>query len=75
MQPVPQSFDYLVLRGWQAESDMRLEEVAYRAECSFTHLRRLLAGTHNPSADLLARLAAVYGRDVRELFTDPAGAR
>ena len=44
------------------------------------HLRRLEDPGGNPSAALLARLAAVYGRSLDELFTtdpdhDPAGVR
>ena len=71
-------FNHNALVTWHAESDMTLEEVAYRAEVSYSHLRRMLRPGGNPSAVMLARLAAVYGRDVRELLTsdpDPAGAR
>ena len=68
-----------VLCTWRADSGKTLEEVAFRAQCSYSYLRRLEDGTHsNPSAALLARIAAVYGRDIRELFTDDpdrAGAR
>jgi transcriptional regulator with XRE-family HTH domain len=75
--PVP-VFHYAVLRQWRAESGMTAEEIAYRARCSLSYLRRLEAAGGNPSAGMLCRLAAVYGRDVGELFTaspDPAGAR
>jgi transcriptional regulator with XRE-family HTH domain len=66
------SIDPRVLRGWRAESGKTLEEVAFRARCSYPHLRRLEDLGGNPSTALLTRLAAVYGRDVRELFTtDP----
>jgi transcriptional regulator with XRE-family HTH domain len=72
------TFNHARLRQWRDESDKKPEEVAYRAECSFSHLLRLESLGGNPSAALLARIAAVYGRDVRELYTfdaDPAGAR
>ena len=58
-----------VLRTWRADSGKTLEEVAFRAECSYPYLRRLEDRGSNPSAALLARIAAVYGRDIRELFT------
>jgi transcriptional regulator with XRE-family HTH domain len=71
------TFNHRRLRAWRLESGIRPEEVCYRAEISYTYLRRLEDGTsNNPSAMVLARIAAVYGRDVGELFTpDPAGAR
>lgn len=65
-------FNHNALVTWHAESSMTLEEVAYRAEVSYSHLRRLLRPGGNPSAVMLARLAAVYGRDIRELFTSDA---
>lgn len=68
-------FNHNALVTWHAESGMTLEEVAYRAEVSYSHLRRLLRPGGNPSAVMLARLAAVYGRDIRELFTSDAARR
>jgi transcriptional regulator with XRE-family HTH domain len=66
------TFNHRLLRQWRDDSGMKPEEVAYRANCSFSHLLRLESLGGNPSADLLTRIAAVYGRDVRELFTaDP----
>ena len=67
-----------VLRAWRADSNKTLEEVAFRAQVSYPYLRRLEDEGGNPSAALVVRIATVYGRDVRELFTpdpDPAGAR
>jgi transcriptional regulator with XRE-family HTH domain len=69
---VATDFNHNALVTWHAESSMTLEEVAYRAEVSYSHLRRLLRPGGNPSAVMLARLAAVYGRDIRELFTSDA---
>jgi transcriptional regulator with XRE-family HTH domain len=71
------TFNHRLLRQWRDESGMKPEEVAYRAEVSFSHLLRLESLGGNPSADLLTRIAAVYGHDASELFTDdaPAGAR
>jgi len=69
---VATDFNHNALVTWHAESDMTLEEVAYRAEVSYSHLRRMLRPGGNPSAVMLARLAAVYGRDIRELFTSDA---
>ena len=68
------TFNHSVLRAWRLQSGKTLEEVAYRAEVSYPYLRRLEDLGGNPSAALLARIAAVYGRDIRELF-DPAGVR
>jgi len=68
-------YDYRVLAAWHRESGLRLERVCADAELSYSHLRSLLAGTANsPSAALLARLAAVYGRRVDEAFTTDAPA-
>jgi transcriptional regulator with XRE-family HTH domain len=73
------TFDHRVLHAWRLESGLRAEQVCVQADMSFSYLRALEAGAHrNPSVGLLTRLAAVYGRDVRELFTDdaaPAGTR
>ena len=70
------TFNHSVLRTWRLESGLRAEEVAYRAEISFSYLRALEDRGGNPRAIVLARLAAIYGREVGELFTsDPAGAR
>ena len=73
------TFNRLVLRDWRLDSGKTLEEVAFRAEVSYPHLRRLedLSSKSVPPP-CSARIAAVYGRDIRELFTfdqDPAGAR
>jgi transcriptional regulator with XRE-family HTH domain len=73
------AFNHHVLRAWHLDSSKTLEEVAYRAQVSFPHLRAIYDGrATNPGAALLARVADVYGRDIRDLFTsdtDPAGAR
>lgn len=72
------TFNHRLLRQWRDESGKKPEEVAYRAEVSFSHLLRLESVGGRPHADLLARIAAVYGHEVSELFTpepDPAGAR
>ena len=70
------TFNHRVLRTWRLESGLRPEEVCYRAEISFSYLRTLEDRGGNPSAIVLARLAAIYGREVGELFTpDSAGAR
>lgn len=66
------TFNHRLLRQWRDDSGKKPEEVAYRADVSFSHLLRLESLGGNPSADLLARIAAVYGHDVSELFTaDP----
>ena len=72
------TFNHRLLRQWRDESGMRPEEVAFRAQCSISHLLRLETIGGNPSADLLTRLTAVYGHELAELFTpdaDPASAR
>jgi len=63
------TFNHRVLRAWRLDSGIRPEEVCYRAEISYTYLRQLEDKGGNPSASVLARLAAVYGRDLGELFT------
>jgi transcriptional regulator with XRE-family HTH domain len=67
------SFNHSRLRAWRDESGLRVETVADRAKVSFSYLRALEDRGGNPSAGLLARLAAVYGKPVAELFeTAPA---
>jgi transcriptional regulator with XRE-family HTH domain len=75
-------FDHCVLRRWRHESGLSPELVCVRAQMSYPYLRALEDGRRvRPSIELLARLAEVYGRDIRELFTgsdgeaEPAGAR
>ncbi len=72
------AFNHHPLRPWRLESGLRPEEVCYRAEISYPYLLQLEAKGGNPSAAVLARLAAVYGHDLGELLTadpDPAGTR
>ena len=66
-------YDYRPLRAWRLESGMTPELVCVRAEVSYPHLRALEDGARSPSIAVLTRIAAVYGRDVRELFTDSDG--
>jgi transcriptional regulator with XRE-family HTH domain len=71
------TFNHRMLLQWRHDDGRRAEEVCAAAGCSFSYLRMLEDGHRaNPSATLLARLAAVYGRSLDELFTDtePAGA-
>jgi transcriptional regulator with XRE-family HTH domain len=72
-------FDHRVLRAWRLESQYKPEQVCVLADVSYPYLRAVEDGASpNPSIHLLTRLAAVYGRDIGELFTDdaePAGAR
>jgi transcriptional regulator with XRE-family HTH domain len=73
------AFNPRVLRAWRLDSGMATEEVCVAARVSYPYLRQLESYGGNPSAAVLARLAAVYHRDLGELFTttdpDPAGAR
>jgi transcriptional regulator with XRE-family HTH domain len=72
------AFNHHVLRAWRLESGLKPEEVCVAAPISYPYLRQLEDNGGNPSAAMLARLAAVYGRDLGELFTsdpDPAGVR
>lgn len=73
------AFNPRALRTWHQESGMRLEQVCVLTGVSYPYLRGLTTGlTRSPSIRLLERLAAVYDRDIGELFTadpDPAGAR
>jgi transcriptional regulator with XRE-family HTH domain len=68
-------FNHRVLRAWRLESGLTPEQVCAAAPISYPYLRQLEDKGGNPSAVVLARLAAVYGRDLGELFTHPAGAR
>jgi transcriptional regulator with XRE-family HTH domain len=72
-----QRYDYRVLAAWHQKSGLRAEQVCVDAGVSYSYLGHLLAGrATRPTIGLLERLAAVYGRDIAELFTDaPAGAR
>jgi transcriptional regulator with XRE-family HTH domain len=64
------SFNHARLRQWREQSGLRAEEVAARSGTSFSHLRALEAGeVDNPGGLVLARIAAVYGRSLDELFT------
>jgi transcriptional regulator with XRE-family HTH domain len=59
---------------------MRPEQVCVLANVSYPHLRGIEDGVRKrPSLPLLTRLAAVYNRDLRDLFTEhddaPAGVR
>jgi transcriptional regulator with XRE-family HTH domain len=74
------TFNHRMLRTWRLESGLRAEEVCYRARMSASYLRTLEDRGGNPSASVLGRIAAVYGRSLDELFTfdsdsNPARAR
>ena len=73
------TFDRHVLRRWRLESEYTPEQVCVLAPVSYPYLRAIEDGYRtSPSLALLTRLAEVYRRDVRELFTDDsdrAGAR
>jgi transcriptional regulator with XRE-family HTH domain len=74
------AFNHRKLREWRLASGLRPEEVCARAGVSYSYLRGIEDGARvNPSARMLARIAAVYGRSLDELFTtddaEPAGAR
>jgi transcriptional regulator with XRE-family HTH domain len=72
------TFNHRVLRAWRSESGLRAEQVCIDAPISISYLYTLENSGGNPSAATLARLAAVYGRSLDELFTadsDTAGAR
>jgi transcriptional regulator with XRE-family HTH domain len=66
-------FNHHVLRAWARASQRRDEEICVRAGISYPYLQAIKGGARaNPSADVLARLAAAYERPVGELFTDDA---
>ena len=73
------TFNHRVLRTWRLDSGLTPEQVCVAASVSYPYLRQLEDNGGNPSSALLARIAAVYGRPLGELFTDgdaePAGAR
>lgn len=62
------TFNYARLRQWRDESGLRVEEVAARSGISYSYLRALEDRGGNPTAGILAALAAVYGKPVSELF-------
>jgi transcriptional regulator with XRE-family HTH domain len=72
-----QTLDRRMLRSWRLGSGLTPELVCVRAKISFPYLHAIEDGSRSPSADVLTRLAGVYGQDVRELFSDhePAGVR
>jgi transcriptional regulator with XRE-family HTH domain len=62
--------NYRRLREWREQAGLRPEEAAVRAGISYMYLYKLEDGTRgNPSARVLARIAAVYGRSLDELFS------
>ena len=69
------TFKHRMLRTWRLESGLRPAEVCYRAEISPSYLRTLEDRGGNPSASVLGRLAAVYGRSLDELFTFDSDAK
>jgi transcriptional regulator with XRE-family HTH domain len=73
------TFNHRVLRRWRLESEYTPEQVCVLAPVSYPYLRGIEDGIRpTPSLALLTRLAEVYDRDLRELFTDDpdrAGAR
>lgn len=67
------SYDHRVLLAWHQDSGKTLEQVCVLAQVSYPYLRSLRNGVRGrPSIEVLTRIAAAYGRDVRELFTDDA---
>jgi transcriptional regulator with XRE-family HTH domain len=70
-----QTFDRRLLRAWRLSSGLKPEQVCVKASISFPYLRHIESGFRSPSADVLTRLAGVYGQDVRDLFGETAGAR
>jgi transcriptional regulator with XRE-family HTH domain len=62
-------FDGAKLRAWREAEGLTRPEVCVAAGLSHTWLVALELGTKTPSLALLARLAAVFGRDPGELLT------
>ena len=72
-----QRFDRDALIQWRLDADLSREQLCARAGVSYPYLTAIENGHRTPSLAILVRLAAAYGRDLRELFTepDPVGAR
>lgn len=69
-------FNSELLRAWRENSGLRVEEVCARAGVSYPYLRSLEAGRQdNPSLDVVARLAAVFGRAPGDLLVPGETAR
>ncbi len=66
--PTVQSINFARLRQWRDESGLRVEEVAARSGISYSYLRALEDKGGNPTAAVIAAIAAVYGKPVSELF-------
>lgn len=62
------SFNHARLRQWRSESGLRIEDVAHASGVSYPYIRVLEDRGGNPSASVLAALAAVYGKPVDDLF-------
>lgn len=70
------TFNHRVLRTWRDDSGLRPEEVCARARVSISYLRAIEDGRRvNPSVQMLARIVAVYGRSLDELFAASAKPR
>jgi transcriptional regulator with XRE-family HTH domain len=66
------AYDHRPLSVWHQESGKRLEEVCVLVPVSYSYLRDVMRGVKQPSIEMLTRIAAVYGRDMRDLFTNDA---
>jgi transcriptional regulator with XRE-family HTH domain len=62
------TFNHLRLREWRDASGLRVEDVASRSGISYSYIRALEDKGGNPTAGVIAALAAVYGKPVDELF-------
>lgn len=66
--PAAACLDHRLLRRWRDESGRTPEEIAWRAGISYPYLRALESGGKVPSLDVLARIAAVYGKPPGDLL-------
>jgi transcriptional regulator with XRE-family HTH domain len=66
--------DHHKLLQWRLELGLRPEPAAAEAGISYSYLSAIEYGKRvNPSLELLARLCAVYGKTLSDLFDDSDG--
>jgi hypothetical protein len=65
----PPTYDHRKLRAWREQSGLTRTQASHAVGMSYPWLADLEAGrARNPTFDILARLAVLYGHDAGELL-------
>lgn len=70
--PAAALYDHEKLRAWRAESGLTRTEASHAAGIAYPTLAQLESGRHNPSLEMLTRLAELYGHAPAELLPGAA---